>query len=352
MRQAKVSKERDIAVSKKKLGLALVGLGHYATDRIAPALQNSQFWKLTGIVSGSPDKAAQWQKEWNLAQDNILNYENFDRIVDCPDIDAVYICLPNSMHADFTIRAAKAGKHVIVEKPMATNIADAERMIEACRAAGVHLAVGYRLRFNRFHRQIAEWGRNKTYGKVDYINAIFSINVGEPSQWRLNQTLSGGGALMDVGIYCIQAARYVTGEEPVSVKAQFGPVVDTEKYAEVEGSISWQMKFPRGTYVTAYAGFEHYIDELCIRAEKAFYKLESAFSYGPLSGILRTDEDHIQPIDLPNEHHQLMQMEELGQLISSGHPPPDYASGQEGLSDMKIIEAIYKAAETGEEIYL
>lgn len=335
---------------EKKLGLALVGLGHYATDCIAVGLASSAYWQLNAIVTGSHEKIPAWQNKWNIKEDRILNYEDFDRIRDCEDVDAVYICLPNSLHAEFAIRAAEAGKHVIVEKPMATNIEDAQRMIAACESAGVKLAVGYRLRFNRLHQQIANLGSTQAKGKVNFINAIFSIDVGPAEQWRLKKSLSGGGALIDVGIYGVQAARYITGKEPVAVTAQFGPVTDRVKFAEVEEHISWQMRFPGDIYMTGYAGYSGYLDELSIRSAGAIIKLDPAFSYGPLHGVVRDEKEHL--LVIPHEHHQWKQMEDLGRLFLDPAPLPEVISGQDGLRDLQILLAIYQAAACGREISL
>lgn len=335
--------------SGKKLGLAMVGLGNYA-NQVGRGLEKSDYWNLSGIVTGSPEKIPTWKKKWGIKDENIFNYDNFDRLVNAKDIDVVYICLPNSMHAEYTIRAAKAGKHVICEKPMAVSVQEAEQMIKACDEAGVKLAIGYRLHFNLFHKQIIEWGKNQTHGKIGYVNATFTINVGSPDQWRLKKALAGGGSLMDVGIYCVQAARYATGEEPVSVKAQFGPISDPLKFKEVEDGISWQMKFNSGAYMTGYSGYKNYIDELYIGAEKNSYKIEPAFSYGPLAGEVKGEQGG--KMDFPYLHHQYMQMEGMGPLFLSKEPMPNHISGIEGLKDMKILMAIYEAANSGKEVVL
>jgi predicted dehydrogenase len=335
---------------EKKLGLALVGLGHYATDCVAVGLENSAHWQLTAIVTGSAEKIPAWQSKWGIRDDRIFSYEDFDRISSCKDVDAVYICLPNSLHAEFTVRAAQAGKHVIVEKPIATSLAEAERMIAACEAAKVKLAIGYRLRFNRLHQQIANLGSTQAKGKVNFINAIFSIDVGPAEQWRLKKSLSGGGALIDVGIYGVQAARYVTGKEPVAVTAQVGPVTDPVKFAEVEEHISWQMRFPDDIYMTGYAGYSGYLDELSIRTANATIKLDPAFSYGPLHGVVRDENEHL--LDIPHEHHQWKQMEDLGRLLLDPAPLPEVISGRGGLRDLQILLAIYQAATSGREISL
>ena len=330
----------------KKLGLAMVGLGNYATNQIAVGLQKSDYWNVTGIVTGTPAKIPAWKQKWNLKNENIFNYDNFDKIVASKDIDAVYICLPNSMHAEFTLRAAKAGKHVICEKPMAVSVAEAEQMIKACDAAGVKLAIGYRLHFNAHHQQVMEWARKKTFGPVQTVNANFGFNIGRADQWRLKKALAGGGPLMDVGIYCVQAARYATGEEPISIKAQFAPVTNPEKFNEVEEGISWQMIFPSGAYMTGSCGYKSYIDELYVGTSEKSYKIEPAFAYGPLSGRFLGGEQ----INFPHVHHQHAQMEAMGPLFQNAQAIPDHVSGIEGLKDMKILMAIYEAARTGKEI--
>lgn len=347
---ARAEKKAPPAYTGNKLGLAMVGLGRYATDQVGVGLEQSDYWQVRGIVTGSPHKIPAWQKKWQIADKNVFSYANFDEIAKARDIDAVYICLPNSMHAEFAIRAAQAGKHVIVEKPMATSVSEAQQMIAACQKAGVKLAVGYRLHFNQMHQQIMAFARNRTFGKVQTINAMFSINVGEPGQWRLKKALSGGGCLMDVGIYCVQAARYATGEEPIAVTAQFGPVTDPAKFNEVEEGMTWQMKFPSGAYMTGLTGYKNYLDQLYIGAEQKSYKLEPAFSYGPLYGEVRQSQE--RSLQFPHQHHQRMQMEGLGALILQPGPMPDHISGVEGLKDMRIVTALYEAANSGKQVLL
>ena len=139
-----------------KLGLVLVGLGTYSTGELAPALEETAHCYLAGVVSGDQGKCEQWKQQHNLKDQNIYSYETFDRIKDNPEIDIVYVVLPNSMHKEFVIRAARAGKHVITEKPMATSVEDCQEMIDACRNAGVMLSIGYRLHFDPFNQEHKE----------------------------------------------------------------------------------------------------------------------------------------------------------------------------------------------------
>jgi predicted dehydrogenase len=326
----------------KKLGIALIGLGNYATNRVGVGLEKSDFWQVKGIVTGTPSKILAWKAKWGIEDKNVFNYENFDKIADADDIDVVYVCLPNSMHREFTERAAKAGKHVICEKPMATSVEDDEAMIKACKENNVKLAIGYRLHFEPFNQEIMKFGREKTFGDITYINSDFGFKIGDPTQWRLNKKLAGGGPLMDVGIYCIQAARYTTGEEPVSVSAQFGPVTDPSRFSEVEESIHWQLDFPSGITNSGFTSYKTNVERFQVSCNGGWFELSPAFGYGPLKGKTSNGE-----LNLPIVHHQRNQMEGMGPLFLSKDPIPSHCSGEEGLKDMRILMAILESAENG-----
>lgn len=331
----------------EKLGIAFVGLGSYAEQRAGVGLEQTDYWKVTGIVTGTPSKIPKWKEKWGIKDENVFSYENFDDIVKAKDIDVVYITLPNGMHAEYTIRAAKAGKHVICEKPMANTVEEAVAMKKACDEAGVKLAIGYRLHFEPFNMQVRKWGEEQTFGHYDYVHTSFGFRIGDPTQWRLNKALAGGGPMMDLGLYCVQAARYTTGEEPIEVVGHFGPVTDKERFKEVEESISWQMLFPSGTYHTGYTSYKANTERLHATGTRGSFDLSPAFGYGPLKGTTRQG-----PIDLPIVHHQRNQMEAMGPMFMSSDPIPDHCSGAEGIRDMKIMMAIYESARTGKPVKL
>src|SRR5208337_1440230 len=223
----------------KKLGVALVGLGNLSTHEIAPALQHTKYCRLAGIVTGTPAKAEKWKAQYNIPDKNIYNYDTMEKMADNPDIDIVYVVTPNGLHAEHTIKAAKAGKHVLCEKPMEVSPEKCQQMIDACKAANRLLAVGYRLHFDPNHLECIRLAREKFFGNVNMIQAEYGFRIGDPKQWRLNRALSGGGPLMDVGIYALQAARYLSGEEPVSVSA-IATNNDPVKFKDIEESIAWQ----------------------------------------------------------------------------------------------------------------
>ncbi|SOE22032.1 Predicted dehydrogenase [Spirosomataceae bacterium TFI 002] len=333
----------------KKLNVALVGLGRYA-NYMAEGIAVSKYCKVAGIVTGSPEKVPIWREKYNIPLKNCYNYDNFDSIANNPDIDVIYVILPNAMHKEYVIRAAQAGKHVIVEKPMATNAQDCLEMIEACKKAKVQLAVGYRLHFEPYNMEMMRLGQEKVFGQVKLVEASLGYNISaraDADDWHFKKALSGGGPLQNLGVYCVQAARYITGEEPVSVTAQFGPVTNKELYKEVEESIYWQMEFPSGAVSTSSSTNACGIDRLFASAENGNFELSPAISYGPFVG-----KSSNGPFDFPQTNQQQVQMDEMAKILLNKKTFPDHISGLEGWKDMKVIDAVYKAAETGERVIL
>ncbi len=333
---------------RKKLNIALCGLGRYAT-LLARSFVDTEYCNLAGIITGTPSKAVDWKRRYAIPDANIYDYGNFDTLKDNPDIDLVYVVLPNGMHKEFTLRAAAAGKHVIVEKPMAFTEKDCEEMITACQKAGVQLAVGYRLHYEPNHLEIKRLGQRKVFGQVRLIEVSlgYSIDDIDPNDWHLKKNLSGGGPLMNLGVYCVQASRYVLGEEPIAVTAQFGPVTKPELYTEVEESITWQLYFASGAMATSTSTNSSGVDRFFASAEKGFFELSPAVSYGPFRGRSSHGE-----FDFPVINQQAAQMDGIAKVILAGKQLPEHISGIEGKKDMKILEAIYTAAETGKKIFL
>ena len=343
----------------RKLNVALCGLGNYA-ELLADGLAASQYCRLAGIVTGHPEKAEKWSKNYNIPQKNIYNYQNFDEIKTNKDIDLVYVVVPNGLHKEFVIRAAKAGKNVITEKPMATSVKDCEDMIKACKDAGVYLAVGYRLHYEPTHLEIKRLGQEKVFGQVRMIEAglgyqtfnitdeaedLKNFNKNDQSEWRLSKSLAGGGPLMDLGIYCVQASRYVLGEEPISVTAQFGPVHNKTRFSEVEETISWQMDFPGGALSNCVTSYGFNIDRFYASADEGFFELSPALSYGPFRGRSSKGE-----IVFPTINQQAAELDGIGKLILENKPLPSHITGEEGIKDIRVMNAIYEAANTGKKI--
>ncbi len=329
----------------KKLGFALVGLGSLSTNQIAPALQKTKHCRLAGVVTGTPAKEKTWAEKYNIPAKNIYNYQTFDRIADNPEIDVVYVVLPNAMHAEYTIRAAKAGKHVLCEKPMEVSVKKCEQMIEACKNAKRLLAIGYRCQFVPHHLEMMRLAREKVFGTVKLIEASFGFRIGDPNQWRLKNALAGGGALMDVGIYALQGARYVSGEEPIEVFAS-ETKTDKVKFKEVDESIFWSMRFPSG--VMANCGTTYLVggmNRLFAAAEKGSFQLDPAYSYGGLQG--KTSKG---PMDFPQVDHFATEMDDFAQCIMNNRA--SRVPGEEGLRDVKIMTAIYESIRKGRPVKL
>ncbi len=323
----------------KKLGIALVGLGGYATGQLAPALQKTEHCYLAGIVTGTPAKAMAWKEKYGIPEKNIYNYENYDSIRDNPDIDIIYVVLPNSMHAEYSIRAAKAGKHVICEKPMAISVEECDQMIKACKNAEKMLSIGYRLHFDPYNLEMKKLGTEKVYGEIKKISSGFAF-VASKGQWRLDKKLSGGGPLMDLGIYCLQAICYTTGMEPVAVTAQAPPVSDKTKFIDVEETLSWQMEMPNGLIAECRTSYSESMNYLSAEAEKGSFGLRPAFNYSGLRGNRAGEE-----ISYPPLSQQAGQMDAFALAVKNNQP--SIVPGEMGRRDVQIITAIYEAMRTG-----
>lgn len=331
------------AQTDRRLGFALVGLGSLSTNQIAPALQKTKQCRLAGIVTGTPAKEQIWADKYNIPRKNIYNYDNFDRIADNPDIDVVYVVLPNALHGEFTVRAAQAGKHVLCEKPMEVSARKCAEMIEACKKAKRRLAIGYRCQFTPHHLEMIRLAREKTFGEVKLIEASFGFRIGDPSQWRLKHELAGGGALMDVGIYALQAARYVSGEEPIEVFAS-ETKTDKVKFKEVDESIAWSMRFPSGLMANCATTYlVGGMNRVLAAAEKGWFQLDPAYSYGGLKG--KTSK---QEMELPQIDHFAAEMDDFANCILKNKPTK--VPGEEGLRDVKIMAAIYDSIRKGRPV--
>ncbi len=329
------------------LRVAIMGLGSYGT-RVAEAMRDCKTAKLAGVISGTPTKIKTWQSKYNIDEKNCYNYENFDNIKDNPDIDAVYVITPNGLHHNEVIRVAKAGKHVICEKPMALNPKQGQEMINACNKANVKLLVGYRMHFEPKTLEIIRMRTAGEFGNIKFFQALSGFTIGDPNQWRLNKQLSGGGSLMDIGIYSINGARYMIGEDPVWVTAE-ETKTDYEKFKEgVDETIQFQLGFPGGAVASCLSTYSmNNLDRFFLNGEKGFAELLPATGYGPILG-----HTHKGELNQPHVTHQTVQMDEMADIIMRGKQPIVAVDGEEALKDLKIIDAIYMAVKTGEKIPL
>lgn len=327
------------------LRVAIMGLGSYGT-RVADAMQACQKAKLVGVISGTPSKIKAWQTKYNIPEKNCYNYENFDNIKNNPDIDAVYVITPNSLHHSQVIRVAKAGKHAISEKPMALNAREGQEMIDACKKANVKLLVGYRMHFEPKTLEVIRMRKDGELGKIMFFQGLSGFRIGDPTQWRLNKQLAGGGAMMDIGIYSINGARYMVGEEPIWVTAQ-ETKTDPVKFKEgVDETIQFQMGFPSGAVASCLSTYSmNGLDKFYLNGTNGWAEMQPSTGYGPIKG--RTNKGELTQ---PHNTHQTVQMEEMAGIILEGKQPIVPVDGEEGLRDLKIIDAIYAAVKSGKKV--
>ncbi len=326
----------------KKLGVALVGLGNYSKVMLGPALKVTENCYLAGLVTGTPSKADTWSKEYNIPEKNIYNYDNFDDIANNDAIDIVYIVLPNSMHAEYSIRGLKAGKHVICEKPMAMNATEAKDMIAAARGANRKLSIGYRLHYDPYHQEVMRIGNSEAFGPVNYLECSLGYSFTPPAgSWKLKKEM-GGGSLYNLGVYPIQGARYTKGAEPIYVSAQ----VSTKRkdlFTEVAEIFTWQLEFADGTLCNSYSGPVAYLDRLYAGCTKGFIELQPCYNYTGQAG--RTAED---VLDFKHVNQQQLQMDDFALCVTQNME--SRVKGEEGLMDMLVIDAIHKAIVTGQRV--
>jgi predicted dehydrogenase len=324
----------------EKLGVALVGLGYYSFGQLGPALLHTNNCYLAGIVTGTPSKAVDWSKRYNIPQKNIYNYQNFDEIAANPDIDIVYVVLPVFMHKEFTIRAAKAGKHVICEKPMALNAGECEEMIAACKKAGRMLSIGYRLHFEPHTMEVMRLGQQHIFGKVTHIDTGNGFTYhGDPNAWRLKKALAGGGGLMDMGIYSIQGTRYTLGQEPIAVKA-IQEKTRPEFFTDVDETIFWELEFPGGFKTTGKSSYNHDWSYLKVEEVHGKFELGPAFGYGGIDGSVNGKQ-----MPYPQIVQQAAQMDDFANCVTQNKITR--VPGEEGLKDMKVVDAIYRSLDSG-----
>jgi glucose-fructose oxidoreductase len=332
------------AKKKDRLGVALVGLGYYSTDLLAPALQQTKHCYLAGIVTGTPAKAEDWKKKYNIPDKNIYNYQNFDQIANNPDIDVVYVVLPPSMHKEYTIRAANAGKHVWCEKPMAMDVKECQEMIDACKRNKRSLAIGYRLQHEPNTKAWRKMIADQSLGKVQSVNCAAAYRDNRTDHWKQKKEM-GGGVLYDMGVYSIQGARLGTGMEPIAVASAITSTTRPEIYKNgLDETAVAKLEFPGGVFADIKTSFGENVNFLHIKCEKGLIKVEpySAYNGQKITSPLGTIH---HPYSVPMQ--QTLQMDD--DALSLLQEKPMQVPGEEGLRDIRIVEAIYKAAASGQK---
>ena len=332
---------------KRGLGVALVGLGYYSTDLLAPALQQTKHCHLAGIVTGSPDKAEKWKQQYNIPGKNIYNYSNFDAIINNKDIDVVYVVLPPSMHHEYVIRAAKAGKHVWCEKPMAMTEKECREMIDACKKAGKSLSIGYRLQHEPTTQAWRQLVTKKQLGNVQKLNCASGYREGRTDHWKQKKEM-GGGALYDMGVYSIQGARMGAGAEPLAVVSAKTSTTRPEIYKDgLDETTIATLEFPGGVMADIKTSFGENINFLDVSFQKGNLRVSPHQSYAGVRAQSPLGEIY-HPYEVPFQQAKQMDDDALAILQEK----PVLVPGEEGLRDIRIVEAIYKAAASGRRVSL
>lgn len=346
-------RESGPAEGGRKIGYCIVGLGRISMGQFMPGIRISKRAKIVALVSGHRPKAERMADEYGVSHNAIYDYEHYEEIGHNPEIDAVYIALPNGMHAEYTIRAAKVGKHVLSEKPMANSITECEQMIEACRQANRKLMIGYRCQYEPTNLRAINLVRHGYAGSVLQLNCAFGFNIAR-GEWRLDKKMSGGGPLVDVGIYCIQACRYLTGEEPVETQG-FSSVIDHDgRFNQVEENLVWNFRFPSGILASCSTTYGSNLigNYGRVTGSKGMLELNPAYAYDRLrlTGMAQGSE----PLDIqyndPSPHQFMREADHFADCILENKTPK--TPGEEGLRDEKIITAIYRSCAEGRPVRL
>lgn len=330
---------------RRKLGVALLGLGDYSESQLAPGLQLTRHCELRGIVTGSPEKIAPWQKKYGIADRNVYDYESLPRISENGEIDVVYVVVPTALHAKYSIMAAKAGKHVWCEKPMAMNVEECQAIIDACNDNDVYLSIGYRMQHEPNTQTIMRFAEDKPYGAIRHIRALAGNRSDGKTGWRMEREM-GGGALYDMGVYCINAIRYASGEEPVRVVRARQWAERPDLFDEVDENTEFELELPSGATGYGHTSRSENINSLRVEAERGWYELAPMQSYEGVQG--RTSDG--ERLDETIEDQQARQMDDDALAILEGRPP--LVPGEEGLRDVRIVRAIIEAADKGEPVRL
>lgn len=335
------------APKKDRLGIALVGLGYYSTDLLAPALQLTKNCYLAGIVTGTPSKAEAWKKKYNIPDKNIYNYQTFDQIANNPDIDVVYVVLPPSMHREYVVRAANAGKHVWCEKPMAMTVQECQAMIDATRKNKRSLAIGYRLQHEPNTKEYRRIISQKLLGNVQKVTCAAGYRENRTDHWKQKREM-GGGVLYDMGVYAIQGARMGTGMEPIAIVSATTSTTRPEIYKNgLDETTTAQLEFKGGVLADIETSFGKNINFLTVNCQKGDIKMEPYSAYSGVKGSSPLGVIN-HPYDVPWQ--QANQMDDDARTIMDGKPMP--VPGEEGLRDIRIVQAIYESARTGKRVVI
>ncbi len=341
---------------EKRVGFAVVALGRLTLEELLPAFAECKKAKLVALVSGSPDKLRTVAAQYGIAPDQCYDYAGFDRLRDNPAVQAVYIVLPNGMHREYVQRAARAGKHVLCEKPMANSSAEARSMIAACAKANVKLMIAYRIQYEPYNQRARRFVQEGTFGRLVGATMTNTQTVAPngAEQWRHKKALAGGGTLPDIGLYLVNTARFLTGQEPVEVFArQYSPPGDP-RYAEVEETVAFTMRFPSEFMAQCLTSYGARDDKAqVLNFARATVQMPSAYRYRGQEMYVAQNvggADVRQQVNIPPKNQFAAEIDHMADCIIADRRPR--TPGEEGLQDHVVMEAIYESARTGRPVAL
>jgi predicted dehydrogenase len=328
--------------SRKRVGYAVVGLGSISQVAVLPTFAHSKKAKLVAVVSGDKNKAKKYAQDFNASQS--YTYAEFSRCLENPGVDAVYIATPPGEHEKYAVAAAKAGKHVLCEKPLAATVQQARNMVATCRRNKVLFMTAYRKYFEPSSLALKKMIKTGELGRIDVIHTLFTeLRVfGDSSPaWLFSKKLCGGGPLTDLGVYCINTTRWLVDEDPISATG-ISWVRDKRLYKEVEEGVAFRLDFKSGivlqgtaAYSAAFSSFVH------IHGDKGWAELGPAFAFeeerrisGKIGG--KWFAKTYKPMD-----EFVLEIDDFAGCIQEDREPEP--SGEQGLRDIVIIDAIYRA---------
>src|SRR5438270_1666353 len=327
----------------RKLRYAVVGLGHIAQTAVLPAFKHAENSQLAALVTGNREKNRELSERYSV---NAYNYDDLEEAFEKEQVDAAYIATPNILHREHTERAARAGVHVLCEKPMATTQEDCEAMMRAATQNNVKLMIAYRLHFNDANLHAVRVAKSGDLGDLRYFGSLFGLQVKE-GNIRTRKDL-GGGTLFDIGIYCINAARYLFRDEPIEVVGLTANNGE-KRFVEIEEMTAATMRFPGERLATFTCSFgSSDVSQYDLVGTKGRLRLDNAYEYqGEISCVTTIDGKKTKKTFKPGDQFapELIYFSDC--IIHDRAPEP---SGKEGLADIRVINAIYESAEIGRAV--
>jgi predicted dehydrogenase len=340
-------------VTVKKIRYAVVGLGHISQVALLPAFKNAHNSVLAALISDDDKKRKELAKRFRLSPESTYSYEEYDECLKSGEIDAVYVGLPNHLHCEYTVRAARAGVHVLCEKPMAVTEKECEQMTTACQKAGTKLMIAYRLHFEQANLEAVKIATSGQIGDLRIFSSTFSQQVDADNIRATEPESRGGGSLYDMGVYCINAARYLFRDEPIEVLAASASNGESRfrQSAEMTTAI---LRFPEERLAVFTSSFgAAATSEYSLIGTRGRLRLSPAFDYSvPLKYELSIGAGKSKPRHKKFAKHDQFgaQLEYFSDCILRNRDPEP--SGIEGLADIRIVRAILESASRRKPVQL